>query len=111
MLFFDSNPVGRILSRFAKDIGVVDLVLAPITDFFINILFRNLSILVLICFIIPYLLIPVLILITLLLLIRFKAMRVSNDAMKLELISRSSLSTQLGTSLSGLSTIRAYKQT
>ena len=108
MHFFDSNPVGRILSRFAKDIGVVDLVLAPVTDFFIYLLFRNLSILVLICFAIPFLLIPVSLLVALLLLIRIKAMRVSNNALKLELISRSTISTQLGSSLSGLSTIRAF---
>jgi hypothetical protein len=27
MLFFDSNPIGRIITRFSKDMNVLDLVM------------------------------------------------------------------------------------
>lgn len=107
--FFDKNPIGRILSRFSKDIGVADLVLAPVTDYFFQAYARVLSILILVSFYIPILILALVVLITLLLLIRLRAMKVTNDVMKLELLSRSPLSTLLGTSVSGLPTIRAYK--
>ena len=35
MGFFDLHSVGKILNRFSKDIGVADLILAPLTDLFL----------------------------------------------------------------------------
>lgn len=32
ILFFDSNPVGRILARFSKDISVVDLQIPALSN-------------------------------------------------------------------------------
>lgn len=81
--FFDKNPIGRVLSRFSKDIGVADLVLAPVTDYFFQAYARVLTILILVCYYIPILVVALVMLITLLLLIRLKAMKVTNDVMKL----------------------------
>lgn len=81
--FFDKNPIGRILSRFSKDIGVADLVLAPVTDYFFQAYARVLSILILVCYYLPVLLVALVVLIALLLLIRLRAMKVTNDVMKL----------------------------
>ena len=50
------------------------------------------------------------VLVALLLLIRLRAMRVTNDTMKVELTSRAPIATLLGASISGLPSIRAYAQ-
>ena len=108
--FFDSNPVGRILNRFSKDIGVVDLIIYDLTDAFIYLYMRVFTILILVCTVLPILLVVLVFFITILILVRCKAMRLTNATMQLELISRSPIATALGAALSGLPTIRAYAQ-
>ena len=111
MSFFDSNPVGRILNRFSKDVGIADVVLAPLTDFFIQNYSRVLSILILMSIAVPFLIPAVLVLFVVLIIIRMKAVPVTNKMIKLELLSRTPLATLLGSTVSGLSTIQAYNQT
>ena len=108
--FFDANPVGRLLNRFSKDIGVADQVIAPVTDYFVLSYARVLTILGLTCVLIPYLLPAVFVLFCIVLLVRLRAMKVTNEVMKLELLTRSPISTQLGSSVTGLPTIRAYQR-
>lgn len=57
VLFFDSNPIGRITARFAKDVVVLDLMVPPITVFVVAGGFRVIFIAITICTINPYLLI------------------------------------------------------
>ena len=44
ILFFDSNPVGRILARFSKDISVVDLQIPALSNFCAQGIFRTLTV-------------------------------------------------------------------
>ena len=44
ILFFDSNPIGRIFTRFSKDMSVMDLVLPGIAVFATFGLFRTLTV-------------------------------------------------------------------
>jgi ABC-type multidrug transport system fused ATPase/permease subunit len=58
VLFFDSNPSGRIISRFAKDIGIIDNVM-PILMVFVTLgVFRAISVVITIATVNPYLIIP-----------------------------------------------------
>lgn len=58
ILFFDSNPSGRVISRFAKDIGVLDNVM-PVTFVFVTIgALRSISIIITIAVVNPFLIIP-----------------------------------------------------
>lgn len=76
--FFDANPVGRLLNRFSKDVGVADQVLGPVTDYFVLSYARVFTILGLTCVLIPYLLPAVFLLFVILLFVRLKAMRITN---------------------------------
>ena len=108
--FFDSNPVGRILNRFSKDISIGDHVLPVIATWFTDQLFLIASIIVLLCIAIPFSTVPVIIVLAFVLFIRFYFLIVYRESMKLELISRSPVATALGASISGLTTIRAYRK-
>ena len=108
--FFDSNPVGRILNRFSKDISIGDVVLPVISTWFIDQLLIVISIMVLLCVAIPWSALAVAVVVAVVLLIRFRALLVQRESMKLELISRSPVASVLGISLSGLTTIRAYSK-
>ena len=58
VLFFDSNPSGRIISRFAKDIGILDNAM-PIFMVFVTLgVLRSISIVITIAVVNPYLIIP-----------------------------------------------------
>ena len=59
ILFFDSNPVGRILARFSKDITVVDLQIPMLSNFSAQGIFRTFTVFTILVVIQPFLIIPV----------------------------------------------------
>lgn len=48
MVFFHTNPLGRIINRFAKDIGDIDRSVAPFVSMFLGQVFQLISTFVLI---------------------------------------------------------------
>jgi len=108
MSFFDTTPLGRILSRFSKDVYSVDLELSGTIDF---VIFCALTIVVSLLSIIvvtPWFGVAVIPLgyIYFVALQYFRA--VSRETKRLESISRSPVYAQFSETLGGLSTIRAY---
>lgn len=108
MTFFDTTPIGRILSRFSKDVYSVDLELSDSIDF---VIFCTLTILVSMISIIvitPWFGVAVIPLgyIYFRYLQYFRA--VSRETKRLDSISRSPVYAQFSETLGGLSTIRAY---
>lgn len=79
--FFDSNPVGRILNRLSKDVGAMDLVLPYLTDTFLYMYMKVVVVFVLVCFLLPYMLIGLGLIAVFLIIIRLKAVQVTNAAM------------------------------
>lgn len=75
--FFDTTSSGQIMTRFSKDIAVGDSVIPVLSTWFLDVLFTILSTLVVLCFTVPWSIVPVFVLVTLVLLIRLKAMRIS----------------------------------
>lgn len=57
--FFDSNPVGRVLSRFSKDVSVADIVMPVGMVELSESFFRILSIFGVICVTNPVMIIPI----------------------------------------------------
>jgi len=58
IVFFDSNPVGRILTRFTKDVIIFDLVFPMQSLMVINGIFRSIVVVITVSVINPYVLIP-----------------------------------------------------
>ena len=59
IIFFDSNPIGRIVTRFSKDVVVIDLILPPLVIFITLGVFRSLAVAISIAVINPWILIAV----------------------------------------------------
>jgi len=59
ILFFDSNPIGRVVTRFSKDVGVLDFIIPTLTIFIVQGIFRTVTVAITISIINPYLFIVV----------------------------------------------------
>ncbi|KAE9972593.1 hypothetical protein EG328_004908 [Venturia inaequalis] len=110
MEFFETTPAGRILNRFSSDIYRVDEVLART----FNMLFVNSAraafTLVVISVTIPVFVAAIIPLGALYLYIQRYYLRTSRELKRLDSISRSPIYAHFQESLSGISTIRAYRQ-
>ncbi|XP_078513731.1 ATP-binding cassette sub-family C member 4 [Lissotriton helveticus] len=109
VLFFDRNPIGRILNRFSKDIGHLDDLL-PFT--FLDVIQTVLQIIGIIAVtaaIIPWILIPMVPLAIVFYFLRRYFLETSRDIKRLESTTRSPVFSHLSSSLQGLWTIRAFK--
>ncbi|XP_077200008.1 ATP-binding cassette sub-family C member 4 [Paroedura picta] len=109
VLFFDRNPIGRILNRFSKDIGHLDDLL-PLTFLdFIQVLFQICGVVGVAVVVIPWILIPLVPLLILFIFLRRYFLDTSRDIKRLESTTRSPVFSHLSSSLQGLWTIRAFK--
>ncbi|GFN81907.1 multidrug resistance-associated protein 4 [Plakobranchus ocellatus] len=107
--FFDTNPVGRVLNRFAKDVGQVDDLL-PYTmfDFLQNSLLA-LGVVVVAGVFNPWVFIPTVPLGVFFILVRRYYVQTSRSVKRLEGTTRSPVFSYLSASLQGIHTIRAMR--
>jgi len=75
ILFFDSNPIGRIVTRFSKDMTVFDLVLPGLATFASNGAFRAIGVFIVVSIINPWLTIAAVIAVILMVLLTRIALR------------------------------------
>nr|XP_036880742.1 multidrug resistance-associated protein 4 [Manis javanica] len=109
VLFFDRNPVGRILNRFSKDIGHMDDLL-PLTFLdFIQTFLQVIGVVGVAMAVIPWIVIPLILLGILFFVLRQYFLKTSRDVKRLESTTRSPVFSHLSSSLQGLWTIRACK--
>lgn len=59
ILFFDSNPIGRIVTRFSKDVAVLDFMIPVFAIFIASGVFRTITVAITVGIINPYLFIVV----------------------------------------------------
>jgi ATP-binding cassette subfamily C (CFTR/MRP) protein 4 len=109
VLFFDTNPIGRVLNRFSKDIGFLDDILIYTFCEFLILMFRFFGILVASIIANPYLAIPVVVLCVVFAAFRWYYLKSARDIKRVEALSRSPLYSHISMTLQGLCTIRAYK--
>lgn len=110
MRFFDTNPSGRILNRFSKDVGAIDELLPRALLEALQILMVGSGILTMVLVVNYWLLLPMLVIGTLFYLISIVFLGTARNIKRLEGITRSPVFTHLSDSLSGLVTIRASGQ-
>ncbi|KAL9112829.1 MAG: hypothetical protein Q9227_002906 [Pyrenula ochraceoflavens] len=106
--FFDSTPLGQLMNRFSKDIEAIDQMVAPIAISFMHSAFGCVTVVILIAIITPAFLIPGFFIAILYFLIGAFYIRSSVDLKRIESVQRSPLYQQLGETLNGMVTIRAY---
>ncbi|KAF7275844.1 hypothetical protein GWI33_011215 [Rhynchophorus ferrugineus] len=108
MRFFDTNPGGRILNRFSKDIGSVDELLPKAILDASQLILSALGSIILITVVNPMFLIMVAIIGIISMVLRRIFLKTSKNVKRLEGIMRSPVFTHLNATLNGLTTIRAF---
>ncbi|XP_023004008.1 ABC transporter C family member 2-like [Cucurbita maxima] len=109
MVFFNTNPLGRIINRFAKDLGDIDRNVAPFVNMFLGQIAQLLSTFVLIGVVSTLSLWAILPLLLLFYAAYLYYQSTAREVKRLDSISRSPVYAQFGEALNGLPTIRAYK--
>ncbi|XP_015431114.1 PREDICTED: probable multidrug resistance-associated protein lethal(2)03659 [Dufourea novaeangliae] len=109
MHFYNTNPAGRILNRFSKDIGTIDKRM-PCTMFDVMTMCLSLiGAIIIIGTVSLWLLIPTGILIAVIYYMRVVYITTSRSVKRMEGITRSPVFDHVGATLQGLTTIRAFR--
>ncbi|KAJ6642101.1 ATP-binding cassette sub-family C member 4 [Pseudolycoriella hygida] len=108
MRFFDTNPSGRILNRFSKDMGAADEFLPKAILDASQIILSMFGAIIVTAVVNPFFLIPVAVLAVIFLYVRKVYLKTGKNIKRLEGITRSPVFTHLAASLGGLATIRAF---
>jgi ABC-type multidrug transport system fused ATPase/permease subunit len=109
MRFFESNPIGRMLNRFAKDQSIVDE-LFPLTSFdFAQCFFMVVGSLIVIGLSAPFVLIMLVPIIPLFIYVRQSFMKTSRELKRLDAVTRSPVYALFSSTLSGLMIVRSFR--
>ncbi|XP_055908743.1 probable multidrug resistance-associated protein lethal(2)03659 [Eupeodes corollae] len=108
MYFFNTNPSGRILNRFSKDMGQVDEILPSVMIDVVQIFLQLIGIVVLVALVNPVFLLPTAILGVIFYYLRVFYLKTSRDIKRMEAMTRSPVYSHLSASLMGLATIRSF---
>ncbi|KAK9886056.1 hypothetical protein WA026_014839 [Henosepilachna vigintioctopunctata] len=110
MNFFDTTPIGRILTRFSSDTDVIDMGLPNFMDTMIRDYFKVFGTLFVISYSSPPFLIVIVICGILYFVIQRFYIETTRQLKRLESVSRSPIYSHFSETIAGVSSIRAYKQ-
>nr|XP_012224795.1 PREDICTED: probable multidrug resistance-associated protein lethal(2)03659 [Linepithema humile]XP_012224797.1 PREDICTED: probable multidrug resistance-associated protein lethal(2)03659 [Linepithema humile]XP_012224798.1 PREDICTED: probable multidrug resistance-associated protein lethal(2)03659 [Linepithema humile]XP_012224799.1 PREDICTED: probable multidrug resistance-associated protein lethal(2)03659 [Linepithema humile]XP_012224800.1 PREDICTED: probable multidrug resistance-associated prot len=108
MYFYNTNPAGRILNRFARDINIVDTMLSMCIFDIIVIGLILITVVIMVIAVTPWLAIPTMVCTCIFVFFRSIYICTSRNIKRLEGTTRSPIFDHLGASLQGLTTIRAF---
>ncbi|CAI4226268.1 unnamed protein product [Auanema sp. JU1783] len=110
IIFFDKNPIGRILNRFSKDVGTMDDQLSFVFFEFMMGALNVFGLVAVILFINPIVFLPTLPLLILFVFLRIVYLSTSRDVKRLEATTRSPLYSHISAVMHGLVTVRAFSK-
>jgi len=110
IVFFDSNPVGRILTRFSKDISVFDLILPQTVVFATLGLFRTISVVFVVIFIDPIMIAVIVICVGIMLLCTKFMVGPMNEAQKMDSVHRGPIHSSFTNLVNGLVSLRVLER-
>ncbi|KAG5883223.1 hypothetical protein JTB14_011415 [Gonioctena quinquepunctata] len=108
MFFFNTNPSGRILNRFSKDMGSIDELLPNVLMDTIQIALNVLAVNIVISIVNPWILVPTSVIILVFYLFKVVYVSSSRNVKRMEATTRSPVFSHIHASLQGLPTIRAF---
>lgn len=107
--FFDSNPIGRVLNRFSRDMALCDnMLIINLADFF-QVAFLLLSILIYVGVIMPLNFILYAVLLGSIYFLVKIFLPIARDIRRIELLTRSPIFSQLTNTISGMINIRCFE--
>ncbi|XP_023310959.1 multidrug resistance-associated protein 4 [Anoplophora glabripennis] len=109
MRFFDTNPSGRVLNRFSKDMGAIDEILPRVLWDAVQIVLVMIGILINVGISNQYMIIAMVVLGAVFLKIRSWYIATARDVKHLEGITKSPVFSHISSTLNGIITIRASK--
>ena len=110
VLFFDTNPVGRILNRFSRDIGIMDGLLPDVSLDAVQLVLFCIGAVVLPSILNPWIILPALPLIVLFVFIGRYSLKTTRDLKRLDGVNQSLVLSHVSDTLEGLVTIRVYRK-
>ncbi|CAH1707315.1 unnamed protein product [Chironomus riparius] len=108
LIFYDVTPIGRLLSRFSKDVDVLDVTLPELISDGIYCLFEVMATIAVISISTPIFLVVIVPIAILYYFVQRFYVATSRQLKRLESVSRSPIYSHFGESITGTSTIRAY---
>ncbi|XP_067013839.2 ATP-binding cassette sub-family C member 4 isoform X2 [Anabrus simplex] len=109
MRFFDTNPSGRIMNRFSKDVGTVDEMIPFLLLVAVQIVFVATGIIILAAMQNAWILIPLVVAAFMFWKVSQLYLATADDVKRLEGVTRSPVFSHLAATLDGLATIRAAR--
>ncbi|KAJ3321041.1 hypothetical protein HDU76_000167 [Blyttiomyces sp. JEL0837] len=108
--FFDTTPLGRIINRFSKDQDGIDNTLVDAFRMFVHTLSTVISTFILVIYATPIFAAPLIPILVMYYFIQLIYRASSRELKRLDSVSRSPLYANFGETLTGLPTIRAYRE-
>ncbi|XP_046373552.2 ATP-binding cassette sub-family C member 4-like isoform X2 [Haliotis rufescens] len=108
--FFDVNPVGRILNRFSRDLGFVDILLNRLCYATSQHTLAIIAAVLIVCIIAPWLFIALVPALIIIFCLRFYAIQTTRDIKRIEANVRSPMYSHVSDTILGLQTIRALNK-
>jgi ATP-binding cassette, subfamily C (CFTR/MRP), member 4 len=110
IVFFDSNPIGRIINRFAKDMGIFDLVMPAMAVFVSGGAFRVIAVLITVSVVNPWISLVTLFVLVCCGLLSKHVLPAMIESQRMDTLYRGPVHTSFAMVVSGLITLRAYKK-
>jgi ABC-type multidrug transport system fused ATPase/permease subunit len=110
IIFFDSNPIGRITTRFSRDMTVVDMFLPPIAVLVTQGMMRSITVIITVSIVNPWLLIVAAIGAVYMVYVVNKGIPPMIDAQRFDQMFYGPINSTFAMIINGLVTLRAYRK-